>query len=73
MTFSHSFPSMTFALLIVGQFVESGVGPIGNIVGIATCFKEWEHFIRFVGKIRVITVQTSKSKKLRIRNGVFHV
>ena len=46
---------------------------IDNIVGIATRFKELAHLIRFVGKARVIVAQTSKCKKLKIRNGVFHV
>ena len=41
MAFSHSFPSMTFAVMIVGQLVERGVG-------IVMWFKELEDFIRFV-------------------------
>ena len=38
---------------------------------IATFFEKLAHFFRFVRKIRVITVQTSESKKLRIGNGIF--
>ena len=38
---------------------------------IATFFEKLAHFLRFVRKIRVITAQTSESKKLRIGNGIF--
>ena len=38
---------------------------------IATFFEKLAHFFRFVRKIRVITAQTSESKKLRIGNGIF--
>ena len=38
---------------------------------IATFFEKLAHFLRFVRKIRVITAQTSESKKLRIGNGNF--
>ena len=38
---------------------------------IATFFKKLAHFFRFVRKIRVITAQTSDSKKLRTGNEIF--
>ena len=38
---------------------------------IATFFEKLAHILRFVRKIRVITAQTSESKKLRIGNGIF--
>ena len=38
---------------------------------IGTFFEKMAHFFRFVRKIRVITAQTSESKKLRVGNGIF--
>ena len=38
---------------------------------IATFFEKLAHFFKSVKKIRVITAQTSESKKFRIGNGIF--
>ena len=53
------------------QFVERGDGCLNDRSRIATFFEKLAHFFRFVRKIRIITAQTSDSKKLRIGNGIF--
>ena len=62
---------MTFVVLIVDHFVERGDGPFKLQKQNSHVFRKPAHFFRFVRKIRVITAQTSKSKKLRIGNGIF--
>ena len=47
------------------------MGCLNDRSRIATFFEKQAHFFRFVRKIRVITAQTSESKKLRIGNGIF--
>ena len=47
------------------------MGCLNDRSRIATFFEKLAHFFRFVRKIRVITAQTSESKKLRIGNGIF--
>ena len=47
------------------------MGCLNDRSRIATFFQKLAHFFRFVRKIRVITAQTSESKKLRIGNGIF--
>ena len=47
------------------------MGCLNDRSGIATFFEKLAHFFRLVRKIRVITAQTSESKKLRIGNGIF--
>ena len=49
------------------------MGRLNNRSRIATFFEKLAHFLRFVRKIRVITAQTSESKKLRIQNGIFEM
>ena len=71
MEFCQSFPFATFVVLTVDQFVERGDGCLNDRSRIATFFEKLAHFFRFVRKIRVITAQTSDSKKLRIGNGIF--
>ena len=73
MEFCHFFLLVIFVVLAVDQFVERGDGPfeITCRSRIATFFEKLAHFLRFVRKIRVITAQTSESKKLRIGNGIF--
>ena len=44
------------------------MGCLNDRSRIATFFEKLAHFFRFVRKIRVITAQTSESKKLRIGN-----
>ena len=51
MEFSHSFPSVTFAVLTVGHLLSAVSARIHSVVGIATRFGELAHFVRFVGKI----------------------
>ena len=46
---------------------------LNNRSRIPTFFENLAHFLRFVRKIRVITTQTSESKKLRIGNGIFDI
>ena len=62
---------VTFVVLIVDQFVERGDGPFQFQKQDTHVFEKLAHFLRFVRKIRVITTQTSESKKLRIGNGIF--
>ena len=47
------------------------MGCLNDRSRIATFFEKLAHFFRFLRKIRVITPQTSESKKLRIGNGIF--
>ena len=49
------------------------MGCLNDRSRIATFFEKLAHFFRFVRKIRVITAQTSESKKLRIGNGIFNL
>ena len=46
------------------------MGCLNDRSRIATFLEKLAHFFRFVRKIRVITAQTSESKKLRIGNGI---
>ena len=46
------------------------MGCLNDRSRIATFFEKLAHFFKFVRKIRVITAQTSESKKLRIGNGI---
>ena len=69
MEFCHFFLFVMFVVLTVDHFVERGDGPFES--RIATFFEKLAHFLRFVRKIRVITAQTSESKKLRIGKCIF--
>ena len=71
MEFCHFFLFMTFVVLTVDQFVERDDGPFELQKQDSHVFEKLALFLRFVRKIRVITVQTSESKKLRIGNGIF--
>ena len=72
MEFCHFFLFATFVVLTVDQFFLSAVmGRLNYRSRIATIFETLAHFFRFLRKIRVITAQTSESKKLRTDNGIF--
>ena len=62
---------VTFVVLTVDQFVERGGGPFELQKQDSHVFQteKMAHFFRFVRKIRVITEQTSESRKLRIYRG----
>ena len=68
MEFCHSFPFVTFVVSI--NLLSAVMGCLNDRSRIATFFEKLAHFFRFVRKIRVITAQTSESKKLRIGNEI---
>ena len=73
MEFCHFFLFVTFVVLTVDWFVERGDGPFELQKQDSHVFRKTGTFLylRFVTKIRVITAQTSESKKLRIGNEIF--
>ena len=64
MEFCHFFLFVTFVVLTVDQFVERGDKSFELQKQDSHVFRNSAHFLRFVRKIRVITAQTCRLRRL---------